>query len=91
MSQRETADTIEFTKEFVTRFIEDEVLKGQGEVEGDTPLIEWGILDSLSVARLGGRLEKEFGVVILGDTSLGEKFRTVDAICAFVTEMRSAR
>ncbi|WP_328929095.1 acyl carrier protein [Streptomyces sp. NBC_00190] len=91
MPAQEMTDTVEPVRDFVKKFITEELLKGQEEVEDDTPLIEWGILDSLSVARLGGSIEKHFDVVILGETPIAEKFRTVDTICAFVSELRVAR
>ncbi|SER75715.1 Acyl carrier protein [Streptomyces qinglanensis] len=77
--------------EAVKGYVEDSVLKGQGEVEGDTPLLEWGILDSLSVARLGNFVEKRFEVVLPTGSAVGERFHSLDSICAFVTELRAGR
>ncbi|KWT56935.1 hypothetical protein ADL21_37255 [Streptomyces albus subsp. albus] len=78
------------TLDAVKGFIEENILKGQGAVEGDTPLLEWGILDSLSVARLGAFIEKRYGVVMPGDTPLAEKFHSLDSVVAFVGELRAA-
>ncbi|MFD7662147.1 acyl carrier protein [Streptomyces sp. NPDC059788] len=78
------------TFDAVKGFIEEHVLKGQGEVEADTPLLEWGILDSLSVARLGAFVEKRFGVELPGDTPLAEKFHSLDSVVTFVGELRAA-
>ncbi|MFF9351730.1 acyl carrier protein [Streptomyces sp. NPDC014734] len=75
--------------EAVKAFIEGEILKGQGEVDPDTPLLEWGILDSLSVARLGSFIEKRFDVIIPGGSAIGEKFHSLDSVCAFVFELRT--
>ncbi|MFE2296388.1 acyl carrier protein [Streptomyces sp. NPDC059452] len=77
--------------EAVKSFIEEAILKGQGEVESDTPLLEWGILDSLSVARLGNFIEKRFGVVLPGSSAIGERFHSLDTVCEFVAELRAAQ
>ncbi|MFF7633327.1 acyl carrier protein [Kitasatospora sp. NPDC008050] len=77
------------TFDAVKGFIEEAVLKGQGEVEADTPLLEWGILDSLSVARLGSFIEKRFDVVVPGGSAIGEKFHSLDSVCAFIAELRT--
>ncbi len=77
--------------EAVKGYVEDSVLKGQGEVEGDTPLLEWGILDSLSVARLGNFVEKRFEVILPTGSAVGERFHSLDSICEFVTELRAGR
>lgn len=48
----------------------------------DTPLLESGILDSLSL--LKHFLEKQYGFVVGGQEVVPENFATVNAICAFV-------
>ncbi|QTD96738.1 acyl carrier protein [Streptomyces cyanogenus] len=77
------------TFEAVKLFIEERVLKGQGEVDADTPLLEWGILDSLSVARLGGFIERRFDVVLPGGSDIGEKFHSLSSVCEFIAELRA--
>lgn len=79
------------TFDAVKGFIEQQVLKGQGEVDPDTPLLEWGILDSLSVARLGSFIEKRFDVVVPGGSAIGEKFHSLATVCEFVAELRAQR
>ncbi|MGY0057911.1 acyl carrier protein [Streptomyces sp. LZ34] len=79
------------TFDAVKGFIEEKVLKGQGVVDPDTPLLEWGILDSLSVARLGSFIEKRFDVILPGSSAIAEKFHTLDSVCEFVAELRAQR
>lgn len=79
------------TYEAVKGFIEEKLLKGQEEVDSDTPLLEWGILDSLSVARLGGFIERHFDVVMPGGSATREKFHTLDTICEFIAELRTRK
>jgi acyl carrier protein len=53
-------------------------------VTGETPLLESGILDSLSLLQLVVFLEETFGITV-GDTELlPQNFETVNAICAYL-------
>ncbi|MEU8686184.1 acyl carrier protein [Streptomyces sp. NPDC048611] len=74
--------------EGIKAFIEDKGLKGQGTIEADTPLLAWGILDSLTLARLTTHLEAEYGLTIPSGTNLGVRFKTLQDICDFVDELR---
>jgi acyl carrier protein len=53
-------------------------------LERDTPLLESGIIDSLSLLKLVLFLEKQFGIAVKGQELVPENFATVDAICGFV-------
>ena len=53
-------------------------------LRNDTPLLESGILDSLSLLKLLVFLEKEFGVTVDGFDFNLDNFNTIDAICAYV-------
>lgn len=50
----------------------------------DTPLLESGILDSLSVLKLVLFLEEQYGTVVAPDELIPENFETIDAICAYL-------
>lgn len=54
----------------------------------DTPLLESGILDSLSVLKLVLFLEEQFGVVVAPEDLIPENFETVDAICAYLSALQ---
>jgi acyl carrier protein len=61
----------------------------------ETPLLESGILDSLSLLKLVVFLEERFGITV-GDTDLlPQNFETVNAICAYLRtrepEMQNAQ
>lgn len=75
----------------IKAFIEDKGLKGQGTIDPDTPLLEWGILDSLTLARLTAHVEVRFGITIPSGINLGERFRNLQNICDFVAELRSGQ
>jgi len=53
-------------------------------LEHDTPLLDSGIIDSLSLLKLVLFLEKQFGIAVGGQELVPENFATVDAICRFV-------
>lgn len=50
----------------------------------DTPLLESGILDSLSMLKLVLFLEEHFGIAVGDLDFIPENFNTIDAICAFI-------
>ena len=54
----------------------------------DTPLLESGILDSLSVLKLVLFLEEQFGIVVAPEDLIPENFETVDAICAYLRALQ---
>ncbi len=50
----------------------------------ETPLVDSGILDSLSLLRLVVFLEERFGVTMGDADLLPENFASVNAICAYL-------
>jgi acyl carrier protein len=50
----------------------------------ETPLLESGILDSLSLLRLVVFLEERFGITVGDADLLPENFASVNAICAYL-------
>lgn len=53
-------------------------------LSNDTPLLEAGILDSLSLLKLTLFLEERFGVEVAPDELIPENFETVEAICGYI-------
>lgn len=53
-------------------------------LENSTPLLEGGILDSLSLLRLVIFIQDQFGIVVHDLDVVPEHFATVDAICAYL-------
>ena len=50
----------------------------------DTPLLDSGIVDSLSLLRIVVFLEERFGITMGDADLLPENFATVNAICAYL-------
>ncbi|HLJ34603.1 MAG TPA: phosphopantetheine-binding protein [Ktedonobacteraceae bacterium] len=53
-------------------------------LKNDMPLLESGILDSLSVLKLVLFIEAQFGVAVDPEALIPENFETVHAICVFL-------
>lgn len=53
-------------------------------LENDTPLLESGILDSLSLLRLLIYLEEVFHIAVDDFDIIPENFQTIDAICVYI-------
>lgn len=67
--------------------IVEEVLEGDDDgLEATSPLLEWGVLNSLEIARLLRRLEAELGVRIPEARITAANFRNLDAITHLVLE-----
>jgi acyl carrier protein len=60
-------------------------------LKNDTPLLESGILDSLSLLKLLVFLEEEFKVPVDEFELIPENFNTVNAICAYIRSWRASR
>ena len=55
-----------------------------------TPLLETGILDSLSLLRLVIFVQEQFGIVVDDLDLVPEHFASVDAICAYLRTQAGA-
>jgi acyl carrier protein len=71
----------------VRSFLEKEVLKGEGNVEPSTPLLEWGLLDSLNTVELVAYMEKRFDVTVPATAVTGENFRDLASICGMLSRL----
>jgi len=67
-------------------FISQELVRDAAllPVEGETLLLESGILDSLSLLRLVVFLEGRFGITVGDADLLPEHFASVNTICAYL-------
>jgi len=73
----------------VTEYIRDAFLDGdpKGELQDTTPLLEWGVLDSLKTARLLGFIRTEFGRNVPPLEINADNLRDVKAIAAMVARL----
>ncbi|WP_447008041.1 phosphopantetheine-binding protein [Saccharothrix isguenensis] len=72
----------------LTEFIREKVLDStEVEILPDTPLLEWGILNSLSTTGLVVFIGQRFGVDIPAERMVGRNFRDLDSITRLVLEL----
>ena len=70
-------------------YIANEILDGQDiELENSTPLLEWGILNSMEITRLVNFIEKEFVIEIPGDKIVIENLKDIDSITKLILTIR---
>jgi peptidyl carrier protein len=69
-------------------FLEDEVLGEKApDLDSDTPLLELGILNSLSTARMIAFIRERYGLFVSAADIIGSNFRSLDRIADLVLTM----
>jgi acyl carrier protein len=72
----------------LTDFLETEILQSADSgLEPTSPLLEWGILNSLSLARLVAFIHERFGSYVPPVQIVGSNFKNLDAITNLVLEL----
>jgi acyl carrier protein len=73
-------------KDHLISFIREKFLGGdpKNELDGQTPLLQWGILDSLNTAVLVNHMQAEMRVEIPPAAISARNFKTVDDITSLV-------
>ena len=75
----------------LARFAHEELLQGQGaDLTVDTPILELGILDSLSMVTVLGFIDEQYGVRIPEDRIVPRHFATLSSIAELVLELERA-
>jgi len=80
--------TLSDTKDKLKRFIDHEVLFGEGAVKDDEDLLG-NVLDSLALLQFVEFIESEFGIEVADEDMIPENFKTIDAVDAYVTSRLS--
>ena len=72
-------------EQLINAYLASEVMKKpELGLKNDTPLLESGILNSLSLIKLVLFLEQKLGIVVPPEELLPKNFETIDAICTYV-------
>jgi len=66
-------------------------LDGRAAVAADTPLLEWGVLDSLAFGDLLAFIEQRFQISVPLEEILPANFRSVEEIASLLERLRSRR
>ncbi|WP_049569192.1 acyl carrier protein [Nonomuraea sp. SBT364] len=83
-----TADDV---METVRAFLADEILEDRSAMPAaDTPLLEWGILTSLSTMRLVSFIAQRYGVTVPTEEVVGANFRDLASIAGLVISLSAA-
>jgi acyl carrier protein len=80
-------------EQVINDYISREIIadRAQLPLSNDTPLVEEGILDSLSLLQLVVFLEERFGVTVNEADLLPENFTSVNTICAYLRAREPGR
>jgi acyl carrier protein len=82
--------TVEEYIEPIREYIVHEHLDGRSDLDRHTPLLEWGVIDSLALTDVLGFVEEEFDVTVPASELTPENLRDVEAIAALLARLDSA-
>jgi len=69
----------------LTSYVSKELLAGQSAgLEPSTPLIEWGVINSIEIARLIAFINRRFGVSVPGELIVLDNFKNLESISKLV-------
>jgi acyl carrier protein len=72
------------------QFVAREILKGKDEgLDATTPLIEWGLIDSVSIVVLSNFVAKRFGVEIPNAEMKPSNLATLTTVAALIARLQS--
>jgi acyl carrier protein len=81
MSQSAISDSIR-------TYIANEILDGKDiGLDNSTPLLEWGVLNSMEIARLVNFLQNQFRIEVPDDKIVLDNFKDVDSITSLVSNL----
>ncbi len=73
--------------EQITRYIAQDVLGGKDiGLDETTPLLEWGIINSLEMVKLLSFIREQFGVEIPTDKLVADSFTSISSIANLILE-----
>jgi acyl carrier protein len=80
------ADVLEKLKEYIAK----EILDGRDiGLDASTPLLEWGVINSLEMRSLLLFIEKQFQVIVPPQRVVAETFQNLHTIATLVVESAS--
>lgn len=78
------SEVLESLKGYISR----EILDGKDiGLDGSTPLLEWGIINSMEMARLVSFIQDKFGVEVPSDKITIEYFKDLTSVTNLVLEL----
>jgi acyl carrier protein len=81
MNSQQVLDTLK-------NYVANTLLQGQdGGLDAETPLLEWGVLDSLRMVTLMSFIEKEFAVKVPDEEMVPDNFVNLRALAEMVARL----
>ena len=71
----------------IREYIVSQHLDGRSELDPKTPLLEWGVIDSLALTDVLAFIEDEFEVTIPAEEITPENLRDLESIAALVARV----
>jgi acyl carrier protein len=72
------------------QYIATEILDGQDiGLDGSTPLLEWGVLNSMEIARIVSFISRSFSVDVPSERITLEHFKDLDSIATLIGRLRN--
>jgi acyl carrier protein len=91
LNENASSTESERVKSALLHYVAHEVLDGRElGLDADTPLLEWGVINSMEVARLLAFIQREFGVVIARHELAPENLKDIRSITALVLRAHGA-
>jgi acyl carrier protein len=78
--------------ERLAAFVRDKLLDGQDDVEltASSPLLEWGVLNSMNTALLLSYVRDSLGIAVPPSSITGRHFRDLNSICDLLISLQPA-
>jgi acyl carrier protein len=78
------------TKDKIKAYIEETFLFGQGDLEEDTPLIEYHVIDSTGILEVIAFVERTFHLQVGDDEVIPENFNSVKSIASYIERKKGS-
>lgn len=87
-----SSDERDYITQKLMEFVQRELLDGKDVVDftATTPLLEWGLLNSIETARLVAFIREELGVRVAPTDMVSRNFKDIESITGLVAPLRAA-
>lgn len=76
----------------LTTYVKRQLLNDQGVgLEPTSPLLEWGVLNSMEIIRLLKHIQEDFAVAVPPLRVTGENFKNLESITRLIVALRAER
>lgn len=83
---RHVTSTVSYS-DILLDFLREEVLGGGEDLDEHTPLLEYGVIDSISMITVLSFIREQFGIEVRGDEILVSNFQDVTSLANMVERL----